>query len=93
MAHSAFQQLRWLTRARLGGPGRTLLRSLAGPIEVPTLVVSGEADLPSFMLMAEAYAKGIKRSRREIIQGTGHNVPFEAPEALNAILRDFLATI
>lgn len=62
-------------------------------IDVPTLVVSGEADLPSFMLMAEAYAKGIKRSRREIIQGTGHNVPLEAPSAFNAILRDFLATI
>lgn len=59
----------------------------------PTLIVSGEADLPPFMLMAEAYAKGFKRTRREIIQGTGHNVPFEAPDALNAILRDFLGTI
>ena len=62
-------------------------------IQAPALVVSGEADLPSFMLMAEAYARGIKRSRREIIQGCGHNVTFEAPEALSAILRDFLSTL
>jgi len=36
---------------------------LAG-LEIPTLIVSGEQDLPSFMLMAEAYAKSMPKVRR-----------------------------
>jgi pimeloyl-ACP methyl ester carboxylesterase len=62
-------------------------------LEVPSLVVSGEADLPSFMLMAEAYAKAIPGARREIVQGAGHLVNLERADAFNAILRDFLKSV
>lgn len=62
-------------------------------LKVPSLVISGEADLPSFMLMAEAYAKALSPVRREIIQGAGHLPMIERPDAFNAILRDFLKSV
>jgi pimeloyl-ACP methyl ester carboxylesterase len=62
-------------------------------LEIPSLVVSGEGDIPSFMLMAEAYAKSLPKVRREIIQGAGHFVMIERPEETNAILRDFLKSV
>ncbi len=62
-------------------------------LDIPSLVVSGEADIPSFMLMAEAYAKALPKVRREIIQGAGHVLMVERPDELNAILRDFLKSV
>lgn len=62
-------------------------------LDIPALVVSGEADIPSFMLMAEAYAKSLPRARREIVQGVGHFVNVEAPEVFDDLLRAFLATL
>ena len=59
-------------------------------IEAPALVVSGEADLPSFLGMAEAYAKALPNARREIIKGVGHHVTMEAAPAFNELLRAFL---
>ena len=60
-------------------------------LPIPTLIVSGEQDLPSFMLMAEAYAKAMPNARREIIQGVGHHVSLEAPEVFNELVRGFIA--
>ena len=60
-------------------------------LQVPTLIISGEQDLPSFMLMAEAYAKALPRARREIIQGVGHHVNLEAAPIFNELVRAFVA--
>jgi pimeloyl-ACP methyl ester carboxylesterase len=62
-------------------------------LDIPALVVSGEADIPSFMLMAEAYAKALPRARREIIQGVGHLVNIEAADVFNDLVRAFLGTL
>lgn len=62
-------------------------------LTVPSLIISGEADLPSFMLMAEAYAKTLPRPRREIVQGIGHHVNLEATGEFNELLRSFLGTV
>ena len=62
-------------------------------LDVPALVVSGEGDIPSFMLMAEAYAKALPRARREIIHGVGHFVNVEAPEAFDELLESFLGSV
>jgi len=62
-------------------------------LDLPALVVSGEADIPSFMLMAEAYAKALPRARREIVQGVGHLVNIEAADVFNDLIRAFLATL
>ncbi|HVH45065.1 MAG TPA: alpha/beta hydrolase [Labilithrix sp.] len=61
-------------------------------LHVPTLIVSGEQDLPSFMLMAEAYAKAMPKARREIVQGVGHHVSLEAPDVFNDLVRSFVAS-
>ncbi|HVJ94664.1 MAG TPA: alpha/beta fold hydrolase [Labilithrix sp.] len=60
-------------------------------IQIPTLVVSGEHDLPSFRLMADAYAKALPNARREILRGVGHHVNLEAPDTFNELTRAFLA--
>lgn len=60
-------------------------------LEVPALIVSGEQDLPSFMLMAEAYAKALPNARREIIQGVGHHVTIEASPTFNELVLRFVA--
>jgi pimeloyl-ACP methyl ester carboxylesterase len=62
-------------------------------LDIPALVVSGETDLPSFIQMAEAYAKALPKARREIIRGVGHLPMMEAAPAFNDLLRDFLASV
>lgn len=62
-------------------------------LAVPTLIVSGEQDLPSFMLMAEAYAKALPQVHREIVQGVGHHVSMEASQVFNDLVRAFIAPI
>lgn len=64
--------------------------SRLGEIAARTMVVSGEADIPTFVQMAEAYARGLPNVRREIVQATGHLVNLEQPEKFNALLHDFL---
>lgn len=62
-------------------------------LEIPALVVSGEMDIPSFIQMAEAYARALPRARREIVQAAGHLPNIEQPDQFNAILLEFLAAV
>jgi 3-oxoadipate enol-lactonase len=64
-----------------------------GEVDAPALIVSGEGDVPSFMLMAEAYARAMPRARREIVQGAGHLVNLEQASLFNETLRYFLGTL
>ena len=88
--------LRFLTAGESHGP--TLVVTLDGmpaglQLDVPALVISGEMDIPSFMMMAEAYARTLPRARREIIQAAGHLANIERADQWNALLRDFLKDI
>jgi pimeloyl-ACP methyl ester carboxylesterase len=62
-------------------------------LDIPALVVSGEADLPTFITMAEAYAKALPKARREIIKGVGHHVTMEAANAFNELVQGFLEDV
>ena len=62
-------------------------------LDIPALVISGEMDIPSFMIMAEAYARTLPHARREIIQGAGHLANIERADEWNALLRDFLKNL
>jgi pimeloyl-ACP methyl ester carboxylesterase len=62
-------------------------------LQIPALIISGEQDLPSFMLMAEAYAKAMPNARREIVQGVGHHVSLEASAIFNELVRRFIAPL
>lgn len=60
-------------------------------LEIPTLIISGEHDLPSFQAMAEAYAHALPRVRREVVRGVGHHVCMEAADTFNRLVRAFVA--
>jgi 3-oxoadipate enol-lactonase len=64
-----------------------------GGLDVPTLVISGEMDIPSFLMMAEAYARTLPNAQREIVQGAGHLANIERADEWNALLRGFLQTL
>lgn len=67
-----------------------LLDRLHG-IEVPTLVLVGEHDTETPVAYAAAIAARIPGARLEVVPGAGHLLPAEAPAAVCARLRAFLA--
>jgi 3-oxoadipate enol-lactonase len=63
-----------------------------GEINVPTLIMVGEADTP-FRRPAEALARGIPGARLEIIPRAAHSPNEETAPVFNALLADFLKTV
>jgi 3-oxoadipate enol-lactonase len=57
-------------------------------ITAPTTVVIGELDVPCFHVMAEVLARRIPDARLITIPDAGHMVNLEAPELVNALLRE-----
>lgn len=62
-------------------------------IRVPTLIATGELDPGSTPRMARALAARLPNAMACILPGQRHMVPMEDPEAVNALLRRFLATV
>ena len=62
-------------------------------IAVPTLVVSGERDLPDFIAMASLVAERVPNCALEVLPACGHLVPLEQPAALSAALVEFLGSL
>ena len=77
------------TRATWTGDYRTALSG----ITVPSLVIYGENDRVAPAWMSEEIAAGISGARLECIAGAGHVTNADAPEAFNALLREFLSSI
>ena len=57
-------------------------------IAAPTTVVVGELDVPCFLQMAKTFAERIPDARRVSVPDAGHMVNMEAPETVNALLRE-----
>jgi 3-oxoadipate enol-lactonase len=64
----------------------TRLREIA----VPTLVLTGSADLPELHDVAERLARELPDARAETIAGAGHLPSLERPGELNRLLLEFL---
>jgi pimeloyl-ACP methyl ester carboxylesterase len=64
-----------------------------GTLAVPTLVVSGENDVPDFVAMAALVAERVPGCVLEVLAGCGHLVPLEQPAALSAALLAFLGAL
>lgn len=62
-------------------------------LDIPALVISGEMDIPSFIQMAEAYARALPRARREIVQAAGHLPNLEQPDTFNELVLEFLKAL
>jgi len=62
-------------------------------IEVPTLIVVGESDIPDVHTHAGVIEGGIEGSRRVVLTHSGHLAHFEVPDAFNRVVLDFLEPI
>ncbi len=63
-----------------------------GELRVPSLVIDGELDTPSFRAMAAEYAERLPGARRVSIPDVGHMASMEAPAVFNAALDELLRT-
>ncbi len=62
-------------------------------INVPTLIITGSADIPDVHVHAGALEAGIQGAKREVIANVGHLSYMEDPEAFNAVVLGFLSLI
>jgi pimeloyl-ACP methyl ester carboxylesterase len=60
-------------------------------INIPTLVIVGERDLPDFHEIAEILHHRIPHASKVVMQGVGHMSNMEDPERFNDIVLGFLA--
>jgi pimeloyl-ACP methyl ester carboxylesterase len=67
------------------------LRSRLRRITAPTLIVAGAQDGLVPTVYAETFAAEIPGARLEIIDGAAHWLPYEKPDELTALVRDFLS--
>ena len=67
------------------------LRTIAEKISAPTLVVCGDADIPSFLDAARWLAANIKDARLRWIADARHASVIERPDEAVALLREFLS--
>jgi pimeloyl-ACP methyl ester carboxylesterase len=59
-------------------------------IDVPLLAAAGADDMPDFVAGADTLARVVPGARHVVVDGAGHLVPLEAPDAFRALLIDFL---
>ena len=59
-------------------------------IAVPTCAIAGSEDRNAPAATMERMASKIPMAEYHLIEGAGHMIPQEAPDAVNRILRDFL---
>jgi 3-oxoadipate enol-lactonase len=61
-----------------------------GELDVPALLVVGDADRPELVSLAERLVRELPDARLETIGGAGHLPSLERPHELNRLLLDFL---
>lgn len=62
-----------------------------GEVGAPTLLIVGSEDQPEVIALSERIADGIPGARLLQVQGAGHHVNLEAPDAVLAEVRRWLA--
>jgi len=77
-------------RAMAHGLAEADLRDVLPRIEVPTLLLYGDADRRSPLAVAEDLHGRIPSSTLVVLPGAGHLANLEAADAFNAAVRDFL---
>jgi pimeloyl-ACP methyl ester carboxylesterase len=68
------------------------LPHLLGGVTCPALVVWGRQDRIAPLECGERYAKGLPRARLAIVEGAGHWVEMEQPEAVARLITEFAAS-
>jgi pimeloyl-ACP methyl ester carboxylesterase len=80
-------------RAMAHGLAEADLRDVLQHIDVPTLLLYGDADRRSPLGVAEDLHARITASSLVVMPGVGHLVNLEAPETFNAEVRGFLRSV
>jgi epoxide hydrolase 4 len=58
-------------------------------VEVPTLVIWGENDTALLPTLTRGLSEWVPRLRVELVPGAGHWVPYERPDVVNRLIREF----
>lgn len=82
---------RAIANALHGLAARADSRETLPAIAVPTLVLVGAEDVLTPPPEAVTMAAAIPRARLDVVPGAGHLANLESPDAVNAVLRAFLA--
>jgi pimeloyl-ACP methyl ester carboxylesterase len=59
-------------------------------VEVPTLVIWGESDTALLPSLTRGLSEWVPRLRVELVPGAGHWVPYERPDRVNSLIREFM---
>jgi pimeloyl-ACP methyl ester carboxylesterase len=62
-------------------------------LRVPTLVISGDHDLPLYLLVGDTLVRRIQGAQRVLIRNAGHGAHFAQPAEFNAVVLRFLSGI
>ena len=62
-------------------------------IDVPTLVIVGDADMPDMMTIADKIEAGVRGARKVVISGAAHMLNMEQPEKFNRLVSQFVASL
>jgi pimeloyl-ACP methyl ester carboxylesterase len=84
---AATAMLNWYRAERVR---RRKLSGLSRPIEVPTLVIWGEQDVALDLICLDGLDRYVAYLTVRRLPGVSHWVQQDAPDAVNALLRDFL---
>jgi pimeloyl-ACP methyl ester carboxylesterase len=81
------------TRTMALGLAEADLRGVLALVDVPTLLVYGDADERSGLDVAEQLHRGIPGSTLEVMPGAGHECSLEFPDEFNALVRSFVHSL
>jgi pimeloyl-ACP methyl ester carboxylesterase len=59
-------------------------------IQVPTLIISGDQDVPEFVEVSDLIAAGISGAKKVLIHGVAHLPSLEQPQSFNRTVLEFL---
>jgi pimeloyl-ACP methyl ester carboxylesterase len=62
-------------------------------INVPTLILTGDEDILTGISEAELMRENISGSQMKIIAKAGHYSPWEQPEQVGQVIRQFLDSV
>jgi len=65
-------------------------RPILGDIDTPTTVICGRQDQGTPLEVSEEMAEGIPNARLCVVEDCGHLSPIEQPQAVTALMRDWL---
>lgn len=73
-----------------GVPEEYMRKITAQAVQVPTLVIWGENDRALLPTLTRGLSEWVPRLGVEIVKGAGHWVPYERPDVVNSLIREFV---